>query len=247
MKWFRRSATNRNLIGSVAAPSLWLSLCIAGLAAQELHAESQNVRALLSQFTATWNDEAWEPPKGRMAKYMRPLDDTGWKSRMTAFAQIAESGSAAAPDLLQALVSESTPVRALAAQLLGYCENGDAKHALAHALERDDSALVRLYAADSLGMLGGRDHVDLLRRLETTEENRDAKRHISYVLDRDGEPLDARIRDDLRQWNVKHLNVASLGQPAPDFELAALDGQRIRLSQFRGKMAVVIVFVYGDT
>ncbi len=36
------------------------------------------------------------------------------------------------------------------------------------------------------------------------------------------------------------------GQPAPDFELPASDGTRVRLSQFRGKSPVVIFFYPKD-
>jgi len=134
-----------------------------------------------------------------------------------------------------------------AAQVLGYFGTADSKPALARVVEHDSNAMVRLYAADSLGMLGGREHDDLLRRLEPNENNRDTKRHIGYALDREGQSLDAEVVAGVRQWNIDGLGSASLGQPAPDFELTSLDGQRIRLSQFRGKQAVVIVFVYGDT
>ncbi|MBI2480858.1 MAG: redoxin domain-containing protein [Planctomycetia bacterium] len=96
-------------------------------------------------------------------------------------------------------------------------------------------------------MLGGRDHDDLLRRLEPDEKNRDTKRHIGYALDRAGQALHAAVATSIRQWNIENLGSASLNEPAPDFELASLDGQKVRLSQFRGKKSVVLVFVYGDT
>ncbi len=34
-------------------------------------------------------------------------------------------------------------------------------------------------------------------------------------------------------------------KPAPDFELAALDGGKVRLSSFRGKPVVLAFFGYG--
>jgi peroxiredoxin len=41
--------------------------------------------------------------------------------------------------------------------------------------------------------------------------------------------------------------MARIGKPAPDFHLKSVDGKEIHLSQFRGKQAVVLVFIYGDT
>lgn len=37
-------------------------------------------------------------------------------------------------------------------------------------------------------------------------------------------------------------NVVHAGEQAPDFDLATLDGNRIRLSQFRGEKYVVLEF-----
>jgi cytochrome oxidase Cu insertion factor (SCO1/SenC/PrrC family) len=41
------------------------------------------------------------------------------------------------------------------------------------------------------------------------------------------------------------LNRVKVGQPAPDFSLEAADGKAIRLSDFRGKKNVVLVFYRG--
>jgi peroxiredoxin len=40
---------------------------------------------------------------------------------------------------------------------------------------------------------------------------------------------------------------ATIGESAPNFKLQNLTGQQISLNSFRGKQAVVLVFIYGDT
>lgn len=35
------------------------------------------------------------------------------------------------------------------------------------------------------------------------------------------------------------------GEPAPDFELEDVDGNRIRLSSFRGSQSVILAFLRG--
>jgi HEAT repeat protein len=178
---------------------------------------------------------------------MRPTDDTGWKSRFLALQQLAKLRASAVPVLVESLQDESSAVRALSAQALGYCGSSEAKKSLAQRVESDPDGVVRLYAADSLGMLGGGDHDELLRRLEPDEKNSDAKRHLAYALDRSGEALEPSVVRQLSQWNVQQLDSARLNERAPDFELQSLDGQPVRLSQFHGEKSVVLVFVYGDT
>ena len=41
---------------------------------------------------------------------------------------------------------------------------------------------------------------------------------------------------------TRHIAV---GRPAPDFELADVQGRKIRLSDYRGKKNVVLVFTRG--
>ncbi|HUG71593.1 MAG TPA: HEAT repeat domain-containing protein [Pirellulaceae bacterium] len=157
-------------------------MIVAHADAQDARTDAGRAKAILAEFEGTWDDKSWGPSEGRVGKYMRPMDDVGWKSRMAAFQRIVQHDPSAVPDLVKALDSESAPVRALAAQVLGYCGTADAKPALPRVVERDADAMVRLYAADSLGMLGGRDHDDLFRRLEPNEKNRDTKRHIGYLV-----------------------------------------------------------------
>ena len=38
-----------------------------------------------------------------------------------------------------------------------------------------------------------------------------------------------------------------VGAPAPEISLPATSGGEIKLSDFRGKKSVILVFVYGDT
>jgi hypothetical protein len=85
------------------------------------------------------------------------------------------------------------------------------------------------------------------QRMLKSETNRDVKMHIAYALDRKGSRIDAQVVDDLRNWDTDRIDSAQVGKVAPDFELPSLTGETIRLSDFRGKKPVVLVFIYGDT
>jgi len=65
-----------------------------------------------------------------------------------------------------------------------------------------------------------------------------------------GDSQDGRVAEivaRLAKWDASEMDQAEIGKPAPDFELADLTGKKIKLSDFRGKRPVVLVFIYGDT
>lgn len=206
-----------------------------------------DVKKALTEFTSAWDDTLWEPAEGRLSLYMRPMQDAGWKKRMQALQSVARQGTSASTELRTLLRNGSTVERLFAAQALGYCGQTEAQADLAHAVEHDAEAAVRLHATDSLGMLGGQAHAELLQRLEKTEKNNDVRRHIRYALDRNGQAIDPAVVKQLKDWPTNQLDTAALGKLAPDFELPSLSGEKVRLSDFRGKKSVVLVFVYGDT
>jgi hypothetical protein len=118
---------------------------------------------------------------------------------------------------------------------------------LLRAAAEDSEPVVRLYAIDSLGMLGTEGEPIDWDALAKKQRNRDVKRHLTYIEQRAGQPVSPRTIDQLRDWDLAGIDTARLGQLAPDFELSSVSGEKIRLSDFRGTKAVVLVFVYGDT
>lgn len=203
---------------------------------------------IVERFLHAWSDTIWEPKSpARRSGYMRPLDDAGWKARIRALQEIASLGSGATDELRTVLRDGSAPARMLAAQAAGLADCQALRDALIQAAEKDPDPAVRLYAVDSLGRLGKPIQTELYRRLLTTEKNRDVKMHLNYALERKDEPLEKDVRERLAKWDTAHVDAAKLGKPAPDFELPTLAGKSVKLSDYRGKRAVVLVFVYGDT
>lgn len=199
----------------------------------------------LSHFQKQWNEDGWNGARG--SRYMRALDDRGWQIRMAALQGLVSHGKSAVPRLLEVLKTGKTDERILAAQALAFLPDEKSKGPLLHAARNDKSAAVRLYAVDALGVLGkaarGVDWPTLRRR----ERNGDVRKHIGYAIERKGQPLPAEAIKSLKAADPRLFNSAKLGQLAPDFALKNSGGKVIRLSQFRGKKSVVLVFIYGDT
>lgn len=178
---------------------------------------------------------------------MRHSDDGGWKARMLALQGFVRSGEAAVPVLQDALGSDDVSQRILAAQALGYLAPHAEVERLTDALANEPSPTVRLYLVDAIGMHGeaGRSF-DWDSFLEG-EANRDVRKHVGYVREREGRVVDSTVVEELASWDPSGMDTAVVGRPAPDFELTSAQGDRVKLSDFRGEKSVVLVFIYGDT
>ena len=219
----------------------WATIAMASIAGAD--EPQRSPREWLDSFSQVWRDADWAQ---QGAGTMRPPDDAGWQARMRAVQGFTQQPDAARTLLLETLRTGEPPQRILAAQALGYLGERVPAEPLISTLKTDGNAAVRLYLVDSLGMLGHAERVDWTEYLKG-ESNRDVKRHVAYVQERAGKPIDPKIVEQLRGWDSRRMKTATLNAPAPDFELSSAQGGRVRLSDFRGTKAVVLVFIYGDT
>jgi HEAT repeat protein len=185
----------------------------------------------------------WTAEKG----HMRPLDDRGWKARMTALKGLIRPGPEAVAPLVRALDDENAELRVIAAQALGFVGDARVAKRLERALAEDKAPAARLYVADSLGMIGGLRSKPLFERIAAEDPNKDVQAHMRFALERKGEALPQAVREDLSGFDLTRLDTAEIDKAAPDFALTDALGQSHRLSDFRGKKAVVLIFIYGDT
>ncbi len=86
---------------------------------------------------------------------------------------------------------------------------------------------------------------DELKAMKEKDANRDVKAHVGFTLDRDDKPV--ALQKMLAGYDLAKMNTAVVGKAAPEFELTDATGKTHKLADFKGKKAVVLVFVYGDT
>lgn len=203
---------------------------------------------LMEQVSQVWAENDWVQPGGpQKLGYMRRTGDEGWKTRLAALQTIVRKGGAVVDELVSVLRTGAPPQRILAAQALGYLAPLVPLDPLLTAAKSDANAAVRLYAVDALGMKGATDDEVDWSELAMNERNRDVLKHIGYAKLRDGEPIDQATVAALRDLAADLIDSAVVGRPAPDLKLTTPGGQTIRISDYRGKKSVVLVFVYGDT
>jgi hypothetical protein len=172
--------------------------------------------------------------------------DPGWKVRMQALVTLARSGPDAVPVLVEALEHGTPSAREFAAQVLAVAADPGTRPALERALS-DPEPGVRIYAIKALS-LSGRLVLTEPQGQRLKKESRAywMREYIDQALQRHDTPAPAAIRKALADYDLALLDRARLGQVAPDFALADGDGRTHRLSQFRGRNAVVLEFNSGD-
>ncbi len=207
--------------------------------------EDGDADALLAGFSEKWDDAKWEK-EFRNGPYMRATGDEGWKLRMQIMQKLVAGGKDSIAALEKHLTNEDTETRILAAQTISYL----AKHAdlekLIEVAKTDADSSVRLYAVDAIGMSGKGLEIDW-DDLTKGQRNRDVLKHINYAKERKDQAVPDSIVSQIAEWNVDQMDSAKVGELAPDFNLNTVDGEEMKLSDFRGEHPVVLVFVYGDT
>lgn len=225
--------------------TLWLGISDRSAKASE---KARTPEQWMTYFSQNWKEVDWLH-KNRLAPdgYMRPDRDKGWQARMLALQGLVKHGKKSIPILLETLKHGETPQRVLAAQALCFLAPDVPRDALVEAAKNDDEKAVRLYAVDALGMKGeAADKVDW-ENISEGQRNRDVRRHIEYAKERKNASIANTAVATLANWNASKMNSAVVGKTAPDFELMSANGEKIKLSDYRGKKTVVLVFVYGDT
>jgi hypothetical protein len=69
---------------------------------------------------------------------------------------------------------------------------------------------------------------------------------MAAALERADRPNRAEFRKALADYDLRNMDSARVGELAPDFTLKDFTGKTYRLSQFRGKKAVVLRFILYD-
>ena len=176
------------------------------------------------------------------------LDDADWKVRTLALRDLVKAGPAAAPSLITALSDANVHVRYLAATSLGILQITDALPALEKAARDDKEDTVRSQAAVALGQIGAEGSLAGLRALLQTEKNGDVLHQLTLAIHaiETGNHATPELASAFSSLDETKFALAKIGQPAPDFTLPDTTGKQWRLSDFRGKQNVLLVWIFAD-
>ena len=191
-----------------------------------------------------------EPPspldKYRNLKYRPTMENfnKGWEERVLVEFEIVNSADLGA--LRAGLKDQNSFVRSIAARALGIRGDKASADALAELVKTDPEYMVRARAVESLGLLK--------MKPETIElAKKDSNSGVQWVA----RMAAGQIRSDTDCGTLvrkayaagikpENLDVAKVGQPAPDFAALTSDGKPFKLSAVVGKKPMIVYFVAFD-
>lgn len=176
------------------------------------------------------------------------LADDAWKVRIEVEHELIALGPPAVPKLIEACSDSNQHVRLLAAYVLGCLNDGSAIPALMRIVSSDSYAPARLAAVEALGRLGAKEALSVVQAA-TEDKSSYVRNAAAWALPRvmKGEGVgDALQKIAKSNFDKSQIATAVVGKAAPDFSLMADTGETVRLSDFRGKKPVVLVFMLAD-
>jgi len=176
------------------------------------------------------------------------LDDTDWRIRALAVRDLVRLGPDTMAKLTDALGDANPHVRHLAAMVLGIVRTTNAVSALESTLRSDSDSVVRSQAAIALGQIGQKSSLALLRQAQSEDKSRDVQHQAElavYAVEH-GLIATPELANAWRNLDENHFNKLRVGEPAIDFQLPDTEGHSWRLSDFRGKKAVALIWIFAD-
>jgi hypothetical protein len=185
----------------------------------------------------------WVPEAGAF-----PIPEAGWQARMAALCGFAREGTRSVSTLVSALDDADPRIRSVAAQALGIIGDPSVAGTLDAMLFGDPNGECRVYAAYARSMVGGMTAGPMHQWCLTMDRLFAFRAHLNFALDRGPDPLAVSVRAAYASYDLSRMNTARVGELAPDFELPSITKRgAFRLSDWRGKSDVLLIFIYGST
>lgn len=207
------------------------------------HADAaQQARELLAKFKAIdWDSRAV------MVKNPEQANDEAWKVRVQTEFELVALDKDALPILIEATQDENRHVRALAAYVLGVLGDERSPPALTRLLQEDKDVTVRIYASDALGRLADKSALPVVQ--QATQDGNSFLKFSAQVATRrvqEGKGANGLREQFVRLYDKNQIASAAVGKSAPDFALTTDGTDTVRLSDFRGKKNVILIFQLAD-
>lgn len=176
------------------------------------------------------------------------LANEAWRIRLLAIRDLARLGGTATPALLDSLEDGNSHVRHVAAFALGLWKADGAEDALIALLGGDEDPVVRSQAVISLAQIKCLKALPVLEQHAQNDPSRDVKHQCDLAIHRiknyQGPEID--LADAYAGLDETKFEQVRVGKQAPDFALTDVDGKSWKLSDFRGKKDVVLIWIFAD-
>ncbi len=176
------------------------------------------------------------------------LNDNAWRVRTLAIRDLVRLGSGAVSVARAGLSDENRHVRHVCVTALGVLGAKEASGDLITRLIGDPDPVVRGQAAQALGQIGDTGALFTLKKVGEHDKNRHVRHRVKLAIGRLKEGVTT--NDELiKAWaklDEKTFRQVETGKPAADFELRDTNGKTWRLSDFKNKKTVVLIWIFAD-
>lgn len=176
------------------------------------------------------------------------LTDKDWLVRTLAVRDLVRLGAPAAPALSSALNDTNREVRQVATMALGILQATNAVPALEKLLAQDSDSVVRSQAAIALGQIGQASSVSALKAAQKGDKAGDVQHQAelaAYAIEHGIRPT-PELAASYAALDESRFGRVQVGKPASDFQLTDTEGRAWRISDFRGKKPVVLIWIFAD-
>jgi len=176
------------------------------------------------------------------------LDDQDWRVRTLAVRDLVRLGTPGTPTLVTALEDKNAHVRHVSAMVLGILQATNAVPSLEKVLREDGDPVVRSQAAIALGQIGQRASLPVVQAAQKDDTSKDVQHQAeiaAYAIEH-GEAATSELAKAYAALDESKFGRLQVGQPANAFQLTDTEGKAWRLSDFRGKKPVVLIWVFAD-
>ncbi len=176
------------------------------------------------------------------------LDDTDWKVRSLALRDFIRAGDDGIPQLIEALEHNSPHIRYLAAAALGIQASRAAIPALQKLLESATESTVRSQAVISLGQIASPKALPALKKALASDKSRDVTHQCELSIHQieSGQKATPDLAAAYTSLEESTFKTVKIGQTAPDFSLPDTNDKQWKLSNYKGKKTVLLIWVFAD-
>ena len=168
--------------------------------------------------------------------------------RLLAVRDLVRSGRDAVPQIITGLKDQDVQVRYVCATALGVLKAHEAADELERVVHEDADALARSQAVVALGQIESEGSVGLLRERLEKDPSKDVRHQCELSIDQIQKKMGAteELAAAFRSLDPSQFKTVRVGAPAPDFAVPDTEGKVWRLSDFRGKEWVALIWVFAD-
>lgn len=176
------------------------------------------------------------------------LNDNDWRVRLLGVRDLVRNGTDSVDEILGGLTNSNENVRQVSAMALGILKSKDAVAGLERLARKDSVAVVRSQAVIALGQIESEGSLELLNKMLEDDPSRDVVHQCELAIDQIEKQMGTTDKQlsaflSLDETTFKTVQVGGI---AAGFDLQDTEGKSWKLSDFRGKEWVVLIWVFAD-